>query len=145
MASAASSTFQGYGDASGISSFHWVLKPGNRKYLLLLGISWLSVSISRDKWHVFKWFVIDSLQSSRRTDSVTPLELPHVPLYFDKQDKKHEVSIMYSRCKFKSTRDTTKNTNDKWLLLTLKNNLIIFFLAWLWLFCQCCFFKPVVH
>ena len=29
-------------------------------------------------------------------DSVTPLELPDVSLCFDKQDKKHEVSIMYS-------------------------------------------------
>ena len=95
-------------------------ETGKSKIPALARISWLSVSVSRDNWHVFKWFVIDLLQSSRRTDSVTPLELPHVPLYFDKQDKKHEVSIMYSWCKFKSTRDTTKNTSDKWLLLTLK-------------------------
>ena len=34
-----------------------------------------------------------SVQSSRQTYSVTPFEVPHVPLYFDKVDKKDAKSI----------------------------------------------------
>ena len=47
---------------------------GKSKIPALARISWLSVCVSRDKGHVFKWFVIASLQPSRQTDYVTPLE-----------------------------------------------------------------------
>ena len=59
----------------------------------LVRISSYSVNLSQDKWHVFKWLEMLSVQSSRQTDSVTPLEVPHVPLYFDKLDKKHANAI----------------------------------------------------
>ena len=53
-----------------------------------------SVSVSRDKRQELKWFAIDSLQFLRLTDCVIPLEVPHVPLYFENHDKKHGVPIL---------------------------------------------------
>ena len=49
-----------------------------------------SVSVSRDKRQELKWFPIDSLQFLRLTDCVMPLEVPHVPLYFENHDKNME-------------------------------------------------------
>ena len=50
MASAASSTFQGYGDASDILSLISLsFETGKSKIPALARISWLSFSVSRDK------------------------------------------------------------------------------------------------
>ena len=69
-----------------------LVETGNSKIPARVRISSYSVNLSQDKWHEFKWLEMLSVQSSRQTDSVTPLEVPHVPLYLDKLDKEHANS-----------------------------------------------------
>lgn len=56
-----------------------LVETGSSKIPALVRISSYSVNLSQDKWHEFKWLEMLSVQSSRQTDSVTPLEVPHVP------------------------------------------------------------------
>lgn len=74
---------------------------GRSKTPALARMSSYSVRLSRDKWQEFKWLVIESLQSPRRAGSDTPLESPHVPLYLDVYDKKHDISILWENVKLK--------------------------------------------
>ena len=84
-------------------------ETGNSKIPALVRISSYSVNLSQDKWHKFKCLEMLSVQSSSQTDSVIPLEVPHVPLYFDKLDKKHANTISV---KFTVARGKKKITNS---------------------------------
>lgn len=66
---------------------------GNSKTPARARISSYSVMFSLDKWHEFKWEVIESLQSPRRKSSLRPLELPQLPLNLEVLDKKQEIAI----------------------------------------------------
>lgn len=105
-------------------------ETGKSKIPALVRISSYSVNLSQDKWHEFKWLEMLSVQSSRQTDSVTPLEVPHVPLYFDKLDKKHANTIFV---KFTVARG--KKITNSWLAYGGCTNQISFFLVLMSIVC----------
>ena len=85
---------------------------GDWKIPARIRISSYSVILSLDKWQVFKWEVIESLQSPRRKRSDRPLEYPQLPLYLDECDKKHNIAMF--------TNQTWKHA---WYLQSLIGNI----------------------